>query len=428
MKLRIAIVGMMLAGGGVWPVGGETPARLARTLILPPTVAAPTGGLQDWAHKLQAGLLTGLSRDPAIGLVERESLDLALKELELSATSLSAEKALALGQLTGAEYLLSCHCAAEGDAVRLYLRILNTWLGQIEFAQSMAAPKTEKEKLAAWAVKTAGEELTTLAARKSPVKTFVAVPPFVNRSVFERYDYLEETFAKALREFAGKLPAVQIVERSRIEELLKESEFQASGGVEPGAARDPRQPAHLVLAEGSFEEVAEAGKILGKGATLRLTLACKDLSPAGCCGNIAAMGNADEIPALLADVQAKFLAFLLSRNTSHVASAVAEAKRHFHRGVAFVMASDVYEKRAVHTWQTFLATADSSAGDIRPQQMGPAPDAVSVRPAGDRSDPRELENVANALQEFSLALFLDPSFLSARGNASRELSKISVTL
>jgi hypothetical protein len=165
MKLRIAIVGMMLAGGGVWPVGGETPARLARTLILPPTVAAPTGGLQDWAHKLQAGLLTGLSRDPAIGLVERESLDLALKELELSATSLSAEKALALGQLTGAEYLLSCHCAAEGDAVRLYLRILNTWLGQIEFAQSMAAPKTEKEKLAAWAVKTAGEDLTNLAAR-----------------------------------------------------------------------------------------------------------------------------------------------------------------------------------------------------------------------------------------------------------------------
>jgi len=403
MKLRAIILGIVLFGGWLGTVVGETREPSARTLIVPPTVEAQTSGLQVWAQRLQAELLLGLSRHSWISLVERESLDLALKELELSAASLSAENALSLGRLTGAEYLLAFHCAAEGDAVRLYLRILNTWLGQVEFVQSTTSPQAEKEKLTEWAVATATGALKTLAAREPPNKTFVAVPPFVNRSVFEQYDYLEETLSRALREFLGRLSTVQVVERKKIEALLKESELHASGVVDQGTARDPGKPARLVLVEGYFEEVMEAGKVLGKGAAIKVTLTCKDLSKVSSSCDIVAIGKMDEIPALLTDIQAKVLGFLLSLNTSYVASAAAEAKRHFQRGVAFAMASDIYEKLGVHTWQMFSGL-----------EKGSSP-TVSVRPAGGRGDPRESKNVANALQEFRLALFLDPSFHAARG-------------
>lgn len=105
------------------------PVRLAVFEFEEYTVGAATGLGRTLADQVMARL----ADDPAVRLVDRESLDKTLAELEVASGALAdPEMRLALGRLTGAQYLILGGVTTLGMEMRVDARIVEVESGQMK--------------------------------------------------------------------------------------------------------------------------------------------------------------------------------------------------------------------------------------------------------------------------------------------------------
>jgi len=119
----------------------------------------PQPGKPDFGELFSDQIILAVSKNGSYRVVERKSLLLALKELNLGSTNLASESTrLRLGRIVGARWMIFGGYFATGDQMRVDLRMVEVETGKVKKAVQKT---TASQDLNEWmkAVQDAAEEL-----------------------------------------------------------------------------------------------------------------------------------------------------------------------------------------------------------------------------------------------------------------------------
>jgi hypothetical protein len=224
---------------------GQRPVRLA--LLESTNAVLPPNALVDL-------LAARLSATDRFELVERAALDAILRELSLSAASLSkSAEAVRVGRMLKADWFLLLSYPA-GMTNAMLAKILDASTGVIRDLQVMPLkpddPAAVVEPLAAFAV--ASKNRTTgLGGR-----LWIGFGGFEDLGLYHRYRDFGERLRTAMAvKYAGT--RVSVVERSQMTPLLEELQLSLGGFTEVKTNRPSAQPA-FVLVDGMYQAFRDA--------------------------------------------------------------------------------------------------------------------------------------------------------------------------
>ena len=227
----------------------------APTPILPDQkVRLAIGGLglpDDSMNRQLADLLTAeLSRAQGLELVDRQSFDKVLRELELNLSGLvRAKDAVRVGKLLRAEWFLLGSTASSGASNAVIARIVDTQTGVMRdvgvFPFGDASP--------ALAAKLA-EFVRTCRRAGSDAKpgVFLAVGTFQDLSVNNRLgEFPAQMRAQLTKAYQGS--GVAMLEREYVNALLQEVRLDLAGLTDTSASALPRMQSAFWLVDGAYQ-------------------------------------------------------------------------------------------------------------------------------------------------------------------------------
>ena len=149
-------------------------------------------------------LMTRLSGQPSLALVERDDLEDALHEVALQDLLTDRTKRGKLGKITGADFLVLLNVI--GNRARLV--VCDTRLGvTLQDLSTGISDQSQKQVIDTLATTT----LHTIESFAGGIKQVVAVPDFVSRDLAFDHSFLQSDYAELLRSAYRRIPGLAIV-------------------------------------------------------------------------------------------------------------------------------------------------------------------------------------------------------------------------
>ena len=211
------------------------PASLPSVALLPVPVpegyerAALVAGLNDLVE-------SRLSQNTRLRLVTRSDIDLVLKEIDLSATSLRDNGLLEAGRLLKADIVVLTRVDGAGKgAETLLVKMVQQRDGRILLCTRVSLATDPDIEILVEAIAAAvSEGLEASPTKQAPT---IAITPLRNRSIFDRLDVLRYELRDELIERLAATPGIVPVERTDVRMLLGEDRIPTAGTAgEPASA------------------------------------------------------------------------------------------------------------------------------------------------------------------------------------------------
>jgi hypothetical protein len=205
------------------------------------TAAAEEHTLERWAllatdEVVESGLLdlltVALSQQESLQLVERESIQVAMRELQLSALVQAdqAPQRLQLGKTLKANALMVLSLDRQEDRRLLRVVVCEAQLGVRLWEGRFACnDNADIEKLVQHCAVTVNEVRQRFAGG---VRHIIAAPPFLSEDFGQRFHYLQTRCPDLLRSSLMSHAGVAVVEIEEARAILREMESTLSGGLE----------------------------------------------------------------------------------------------------------------------------------------------------------------------------------------------------
>lgn len=173
-------------------------------------------------------LAAQLSQDDSIELVEREQIDLALRELDL-ATHFGADdtaRRLELGKLLKADAMLLLS-VRQNEGQSLVRLIVSDCVYGARLSESFQLMKEGQiGETAEWV---AASLAATRARFQSGVKRLIAVPPLLSKNLTPEHDHLQAGYAALVAHSLGRQPGVAVVEIEEARAIGRELQLAGNG-------------------------------------------------------------------------------------------------------------------------------------------------------------------------------------------------------
>jgi TolB-like protein/tetratricopeptide (TPR) repeat protein len=247
----------MCARAGDLNTGHESLTRILPSLAFLPVPVAEAHERSAWLAGLNDLIESRLSQDTRFRMVSRSDIDLVLKEIDLSASSLRHNGLLEAGQLLKADILMLTRIdGSGGEADNILLKVVRLKDGLILHCSKVALDSnSDMQTLAAGIVAALGEGFDVSPGKEG---TTIAVTALRNLSIFDRLDTLRYELRDELTARLADTPGIAPVERADLRMLLEEDRLPVSEtNTAPVAVR--RQARYVLL--GSMKEITDSSHL-----------------------------------------------------------------------------------------------------------------------------------------------------------------------
>jgi len=233
-------------------------------------VAQPAAGEAEntVAVLWQALLAARLAANPSFILVEREEIDAALNELQLTRGLAPDAGDLRLGAFTGVDYLVLGRLSADGAQYRFDGRLIRRESGTVEGTVQAAFAVDGIEAAAGQSAdKLAAQTLAAMQRRGR--QTFVSIVDFRSLSPLRRTEWLQTALPRELQGAAAALPDTYVLERDDLDVLLTEARLRQGGLV--GETKQAVPANRYLIVSGTVDERQPSAEPLRTYVTVRIT-------------------------------------------------------------------------------------------------------------------------------------------------------------